>query len=142
MFIRNSDANELGPELLRSVHQCDNDLARAFFSSSNIATIQRDLKKIIFRKTGYTIGKQSDEQIGIVMRAMYVLHARHGTLNVPSEVQRLNAIVLSELVPQVGTGISQYLGYVRDASRLPAPMDRAKNMSIKGRNTLELFKGM
>lgn len=142
MFARHREANELGPELLASVHQCDNDLARLFLSSSNIATIQRRLKSIILEKTGYMIGNQSDEQIGIVMRAMYTLHARHGDANVAREVERLNAIVLSELVPMTGTGISQYLGYLRDASALPSPMDRAKNMSVKGRNTLELFKGM
>jgi Family of unknown function (DUF5761) len=134
-------ANELGRELMASLHQCENPLSRAFFSAQNIATIQASLKKVIRGKTGYEIGNQSDEQLGIVMRAAYVLHAEHRQ-PVDQEVPRLNRIVLSDIAPMVATGISQYLGYVKDASRLPTPMERSKNMSIKGRNTFELFRGV
>lgn len=133
--------NELGPELLASVHQCESPLATQFFSAQNIAVIQGRLRQIIYDKTGYTIGRQSDEQLALVMRAMYLWHANHDGADMRAELDRLNSIVLSEVVPMVGTGIAQHIGYIRDASELPVPLDRARNMSIKGNNTLEVFRG-
>lgn len=144
MYERRPDAvNQIGPNLLASTYQCDegNELGVAFFGPSNMAKIQAGLRDVILTKTGYLIGRQSDEEVGFIMRSVYLDHARHGGL-VAQELERLNAIVLSILVPMVATGISQYMGYLRDASRLPAPINRPQNLSIKGRNTLEMFRGM
>lgn len=140
MIERNPEQNDLRESMLASVHQCESPLASAFFSASNINIIQDTLRVIIKEKTGYAIGRQSDEQVAIVMRGMYALYANHGN-HVDAELKRLNAIVLAQLTPMVGTGISQYLGYVRDASQMHTPLDRPKNMSIKGNNTFELFRG-
>lgn len=141
MIQKNAEHNDLKDSIVASVHQCDTPLAQVFFSASNTNAIQTKLRIIVKEKTGYTIGRQDDEQVAIVMRAMYALHARHGE-PIETEVRRLNAIVLSELAPMVGTGISQYLGYLRDASTMHTPLERPKNMSIKGSNTFEVFKGL
>jgi hypothetical protein len=126
---------------LDSVRQCASPLSDRFFSVRNLAEIQMQLRIIIREKTGYTIAKQSDEELAIVLRNVYVLYADQSA-NIEAEVRRLNALVLGIVVPMVGTGISQYLGYVRDASQMHVPMERSKNVSQKGRNTFELFKGM
>lgn len=133
--------NDLGDALLASMHQCDSPLGGAFFSPSNIEEIQRNLRIIIRQKTGYLIDKQSVEHLAIVMRAMYAMHARHGG-DVDVERRRLNAIVLSEVAPIVGSNISQYLGYLKDASEMAVPLERSKNLSIKGQNTFSLFRGL
>ena len=127
--------------LITSVHQCDTPLAKAFFSATNLNTIQSNLRIIVREKTGYIIGRQSDEQVAIVMRAMYVLHADPGN-EIEREVRRLNAIVLSQLAPMVGTGISAYLGYLRDSTQMYVPHERPKNMSQRGSKTTELFRGL
>lgn len=129
--------------LLASVHQCESPLAEAFFSPVNLTAIQNLLRVVIQQKTGYTIGRQSDEQVAIVMRAMYTLHAAHANPDgIEAEVRRLNAIVLSELAPIVGSNIAAYLGYLRDASTLPDPLPRGVNSSIKGSKTMEMFTGL
>jgi len=125
--------------VLKSLHQARTPLTEAFFGAQNIATIQGDLRTIIFNKTGYIIGTQSSTDLVTIMRGLFVLHANQGE-DPDTERRRLNAIVLSEVTPMVGTGISQYLGYVRDASTMATPLERPKNLSIKGRNTLELFR--
>jgi hypothetical protein len=130
----------LGPSVLNSLHQCASPLSDAFFSSENLTTIQNTLRTIIKQKTGYIIGRQSDDQLSIVMRAVYVLHADHGR-PLEAEIRRLNGYVLAEVTPMVGTGISQYLGYIRDASSIAPPLPRGTNVSIKGSKTSELFKG-
>jgi hypothetical protein len=135
-----SKINDLSNSIIASLHQCDSPLARAFFSPTNMDLIQTNLRTVIREKTGYVISRQSDEDLALIMRAMYAVHSQHGDQDVAREVRRLNAIVLSECAPMVGTGISQHFGYLRDASTLPVPLDRAQNISIKGRNTFSLFQ--
>lgn len=141
---RKPEVNELGPQLLASVYHCEdnNELGMQFFSPTNIAKVQAGLRETILSNTSYLIGRQSDEGIGIVMRSVYVDHARHGAPSLPQELQRLNAIVLSILVPMVATNIAQYVGYLRDASQLPQVLKRPENMSVKGTNTMQLFRGL
>ena len=123
-----------------SLHACNTPLFDAFFSNHNIERIQTQLRIIIREKTGYTIDRQDVNQLVIIMRGMFAMHANPNAQDPDAETRRLNAYVLSEIVPMVGTGLSQYLGYLRDASQMHVPLERPKNMSIKGHNTFELFK--
>lgn len=133
--------DSLVDSLITSVHQCDTPLAKTFFSAGNMNTIQNNLRIVVREKTGHVIGRQSDEQVAIVMRGMYMLYADPGN-DTDSEVRRLNAIVLSQLAPMVGTGIAAYLGYIRDSTNMYVPLERPKNMSQRGSKTTELFKGL
>ena len=140
MIDRTEETFDLTSSVVTSMHQCETPLSRAFFSATNMNTIQTNLRIIVREKTGYVIGRQSDEQVALIMRGVFTLYANPGA-PVENEVRRLNATVLSQLAPQVGTGIAAYLGYVRDASQMHVPLERAKNMSMKGTKTTELFKG-
>ena len=139
---KEGERGDLASSIVSSMHQCETPLARAFFSPENMNVIQNNLRIVVREKTGYTIGRQSDEQVVIIMRGIYTLYANNTKGNVDEEVRRLNAIVLSELAPMVGTGIAAYLGYLRDSTQMYVPMDRPKNMSMKGSKTVELFKGL
>jgi hypothetical protein len=131
---------DLSKNMLDSIRQCPTPLFDFFFSAVNTNEIQSQLRIIIKEKTGYVIAKQSPEELSIVMRNIYVLYGNQSA-NIETESRRLNSLVLEIIVPMVATGISQYLGYVRDASQMHVPMERSKNVSQKGRNTFELFKG-
>ena len=48
------------------------------------------------------------------------------------EVDRLNRIVLNEILPNVVSQIQQYVDYLRDASQQPYYMDKPTNESVKG----------
>ena len=48
------------------------------------------------------------------------------------EVDRLNQIIVQEIVPKIVSQIQQYLDYLRDASQQPYYMDKPKNESVKG----------
>ena len=111
---------------------------RAFFSQQNVDAIQRSLRDTIKRQTGYVIDRQSDDQLLIVMRYVYLLESRN--TGGGAEVTRLNALVVKEVAPQVASGVLQYLAYLRDASRLPTPIPRAQATSIKGTTTADLFR--
>ena len=124
----------------RSMSLTPNPVSIRFFSRENVDLLQAQLRDLIRQRMGYTIDRQSDQQMLIVMRYVYVQSGANDGGD--AEVQRLNRLVLKEIAPQVASGIMQYLGYLRDASTLPVPVPRAQATSIKGQNTLELFKGM
>jgi len=126
--------------LQRSTHQQASDLSQRFFSEDNIEYLQRRLRDEIRKRTGYVIDRQSDEQLLIVMRYVFMQSARN--VGGQREVQRLDELVLREIVPQVGSGLAQYLAYLKDASTLPTPIPRGQATSIKGTKTTELFKGL
>ncbi len=141
MIDRSNENFDLTSSIVNSIHQCETSLSRAFFSATNMDTIQSNLRIIVREKTGYLIGRQSEEQVALIMRSVFTLHANTGA-GLEDEVRRLNAYVLAQLAPQVGTGIAAYLGYVRDASQMHVPLERPTNQSQKGTRIPELFKGI
>ena len=115
------------------------DVNEAFFSQANVDAIQRELRAVIRTRLGYAIDRQPDDQLLIIMRYVYMNESRN--TGGAREVRRLNQLVLREVVPQVASGVMQYLAYLRDASQLPEPIPRAQATSIKGTDTAQLFKG-
>lgn len=137
MLMYSMDAN-----LSKSIGQCVSPLTAAFFSRENINAIQIALRDKIRCKTGYSIDRQHDEAMLIIMRALYALHSQNPTSpeQIAAEVRRLNAIVLADLVPMVLSNLASYLGYLRDASTLPTPLARGVNTSRRGTDTFSLFQ--
>jgi hypothetical protein len=109
-------------------------LSVAFFSPINLAHLQVRLREVIYKKTRHIIDRQSDEQMAIVMRAIFLRTMPHAADDVQRELARLNNGVLAEVVPLVGSGIAQYLSYLRDSTTQPLLLDRPINESIKGRD--------
>ena len=124
----------------RSTHLQQTPASRMFFAQANVDTLQKRLQQEIQKRTGMRIDRQSDEQLLIVMR--YVFIQSGSNMGSANEVARLNELVLAEIVPQVGAGLMQYIDYLRDASTLPTPIPRGQATSIKGLKITELFKGL
>jgi hypothetical protein len=110
-------------------------LNMAFFSRRNVDRIQNDIRCIIRKKLGYGISRQSDDQLLIVMRAVFMQDADQDPVDPRAELERLNGIVAAQCAPIIASNIKQFLGYLEDASKIPAPLERGINTSIKGFNT-------
>lgn len=127
--------------MLRGIREDPNPLNLAFFGTKNIDTLQNRIVGVIKQKTGMSIGRQSDDELLVIMRNVYMsAGALRRSGDVSREVARLNEGVLRIAVPNVGAGLAAYLGYVRDASRLPDPLPRGEQTSIKGEKTTALFR--
>jgi hypothetical protein len=127
--------------MLRGIREDPNPLNMAFFGTGNIDALQGRIASVIKQKTGMSIGRQSDDELLVIMRNVYMSAGalrRSGAIG--REVSRLNEQVLRIAVPNVGAGLAAYLGYVRDASRLPEPLARGEQTSIKGEKTTALFR--
>lgn len=128
--------------IARTLNQPRSPLMDAFFSARNIDVLQNRLRATIQKQTGYAIGRQSETDLVVIMRRVYVEHASNLVDGVEAEVRRLDDIVLRTVVPMVASGVAGYLAYLRDASRMPEPLPRGVQTSVKGTKTYEMFRGL
>lgn len=112
----------------------NSDLSRTFFSQVNIDFLQNAIISEISRRSNgrYKIGRQSDAELKIIMRAIFLQYALFQPNDIPGQVRQLNLIVLDEVIPQLMTSIEQHLKYKIDVQYLPVPLEHPRNMSRKG----------
>ena len=124
----------------RSLNQPRTPLFDAFFATINLDVIQNRLRATILKSSGYAIDRQSDMDLLVLMRRVYAGNGNVGTASVAQEVSRLNDLVLYIAVPMVASSVVGYLGYLRDASRIPEPLAYGTQTSTKGTKTYDLFR--
>jgi len=108
-----------------------NLLSNTFFSKENLNIINKGIILTVFKVTKgeYHIGNQSDKHLMIAMRAIYHEHARNLPYNIKGQITELNKHVIKSVVPGIITNLQQYIGYVRDASSIPNPLERPLNVN-------------
>jgi hypothetical protein len=127
--------------MAKSLYVNKSPLIAAYFSKANLDRVQAGIVNKVFELTKYQIGRQSDDEVLIVMRAIFADHATNNPRDVAAEVDRLNRGVLAAVIDNVISGISARLAYLRDASRMRTPIDRGAATSIKGTlTTTSLFR--
>lgn len=128
-----------------------------FFSAENVDALQEAIRYRVFVGSSgrFTIGRQSDRELAIVMRSIYLqdtsgrsaqpaqaqrrvaYHERRGRAAALEEVRALNRQVLDFCVPRVLEEVRMNAQYLRDVSTLPQPLDRGEFSSSKGTRVLE-----
>jgi hypothetical protein len=117
----------------------DNDVSNTFFSAENMQIIQNTLRAEVHRLSDgqYTIGQQDNDQLKIIMRALYLESAVNLPNNVREQVAALNRFVVAHCVPKLMNEIKAYIKYKRDASSMYTIMTWPTYDNVKGK-TLEL----
>ena len=64
------------------------------------------------KKKGYDIDKQSDRELEIVMRSIYLQNPLESNLSLYDKMNKLNYYVLQSCLPGIITQIKQYHGYI------------------------------
>lgn len=131
------DYYNMSRDSLRGV-QVESVLSKAFFHPKNVDNIQkRIIAEVFYRTNGvYLIEKQDEQDLQIVMRAMFIQHARHERGNIPAQILELNNIVVDDIVPNVISEVNAYIGYLERAFGPRKIMDRPENVSNAGLRTL------
>jgi hypothetical protein len=124
-------------QALLSLNRQPSPVIQNFFSDSNLSKIQSTLRTQVKFHTGESIDDQSCNEIYTVMKYVYNSFGKNKR-NFNDEVNRLNDLVLKELVPMVTSNVLSHLQYIKDISSLPTPMEYGKTTSVKGDNSLEL----
>uniref|UniRef100_A0A6C0J0C0 Minor capsid protein P8 central region domain-containing protein n=1 Tax=viral metagenome TaxID=1070528 RepID=A0A6C0J0C0_9ZZZZ len=118
---------------LKSIISTDgNKLSSNYFSKKNIDLIQNQLIKKVFIETDYKIKRQSDTELKIIMRSVYLQYSKNIEKNIDKQILELNNLVYTYALPNIVSNLKQFLGYSKDISTLPIPLNLPENLSIKG----------
>ena len=114
-----------------------NRLNELYFSQSNIDFLQDAMIEAIYKLTnGVRIAKQSEDELLIIMRGIYLQYSKNLNTNIDKQVYELNKKVLKYSIKNVHENIKQYQGYIHDITKEREVMDMPQNVDIKGEKTL------
>jgi hypothetical protein len=118
--------------------QVETSISRAFFSPKNVDMLQRQIIAEVFRRTNgaYLIEKQAEEDLQVVMRSIYIQHARHVPNDIPEQIRELNNLVTDDVAPNIISEVNAYFGYLERAFAPRKIMDLPENVSNAGLRTL------
>ena len=118
---------------LNSIKQCQTPLNTLFFSEFNTNILQKAIRQDFKNKTGVSIDYQSSSDLYSIMRVVFINNSGDHNTNVNEQVKYMNSVVIKTAISQIQTGVSQYMGYIRDIDTLAVPMNPPVNTSTSGK---------
>jgi hypothetical protein len=114
-----------------------------FFSQTNVDALHEGVRYLVFKFSNckHVIDKQSDTELQIIMKGVYMEHARNVEFNVLSQVRQLNALVLDFAVPRILREINMHITYQNQALKNPLPLQHPVAVSSAGTKSLEFRRG-
>tara|TARA_R100001163_G_scaffold65718_1_gene64245 strand:+ start:5674 stop:6240 length:567 start_codon:yes stop_codon:yes gene_type:complete len=108
-------------------------VSRTFFSQKNLDYLQYMMKKIVYKESGHIIGRQSNEELLIIMRSIYLSDSKNLPYEISKQVAELNFKVLKysvydEILPKV----KGYATFLNDNFRTNVVLPREKYASMSG----------
>jgi hypothetical protein len=115
------------------------DLSSAYFSKANVDRTQNLIRYTVYVKSKgkYVVDNQSEIDLKIVMRSIYLQHSPNLKTNIAQQIEFLNDIVVKWCYPKIINEVSQYIGYVKSVEKLPVPLEHPKNLSSAGQKQLK-----
>jgi len=114
-------------------------LGELYFSRENMNRIQNKIKKEVFIRTKgkYVLNvAQSESDLLIVMRAVYISSAMHEPYRLVHQVKVLNHLTVERIVPDMISMIKQEEQYLYDISHPINPIALPVNINNKGTRAL------
>lgn len=113
-------------------------LNHLFFSKKNMDIIQNMIRYNVFIKSEekYIIDKQSDIELQIIMRGIYLQYSPNLETNIKQQLEYLDKLVTDYAVAQIIPEVEQYFGYMKEIEYMPQPIDLPVNLSSKGSRSL------
>lgn len=135
LYENNNVINDKGNNLTGNF--CNNNLNKLYFCQSNIDLLQDSIIEGVFKvSNGTKISKQSEDELLIIMRSIYLQHSKNQPNNIQQQIHELNKLVLEYCIPNIHSSIKQYKGYINDITKQQTVMDKPQSVSIKGEKTL------
>ena len=117
---------------LNSMKQTETPLNKLFFSDFNIQIVQKSIRQAFKNKTGVSIDYQNAGDLYAIMRVVFIKNAGNHYANVNEQVKFMNSVVIKTTLPQIQSGVAQYMGYIRDIDTLVVPPTPPANTSTYG----------
>ena len=99
--------------------QSETTLSKAFFSAANVRLIQNELRYRVHELTGRVIARQSEIDLFVVMRSMYLLFGVFRDDMIAAQIRDLDDRVLEKVVPLVVSEMKMRTYYINDISTAP-----------------------
>lgn len=116
-------------------------LSTMFFSENNINLLQKLIKYNVKKQTNKIISEQSNEELFIIMKSIFLNEANLGVKTdscIKKELRKLDLLVANECTKKIITQIKQHIIYLDNINNLAVPMERAESTNIKGTKINEL----
>ena len=113
-------------------------LNQLYFSKKNMDIIQSMIRYDVYIKSSkkYIIDKQSDIELEIIMRSIYLQHSPNLPNKIREQIDYFDKLVSDWCVDQIIPEVSQYIGYIKEIEYMPVPIDLPLNLSSKGSRSL------
>jgi len=137
MIEGNKPNNNFQVESLYGIQETSK-LNQLFFSKRNMEIIQNNIRYTVYIKTNkkHIIDKQSDIELQIIMRSIYLQHSTNLEYKYKEQIEYLNSLVMNWCVEHIIPQLEQYVGYLKEVEYMPSPIDLPVNLSSKGSRTL------
>ena len=118
----------------------NNLLSNTFFSKENMQIIQNGIRAGVHNKSNgrFLIGEQDEDTLKMIMRSIYLQHAKNLPNQIAEQVKALNNMVMDYAIPQIMGEAIGYVKFKNDSSMMYNVMDRPS--STYRNNTLEWKK--
>ena len=127
------NTSRLNSEMLKSLQQTQTPLNSLYFSEFNLNLLQKAIREKFKKLTGgIAIDYQDPSDLLAIMRAVFVDNSRDPYGDVCNQVQQMNEVVIKTAINQINTGVSQYLGYIKDIGTPVQPLSNPINTSTHG----------
>lgn len=117
---------------------CKSKLSNLYFSQVNVDFIQNQIIERVYKKSKgkHVISKQSEDELIIVMRSIYLQYGKNAESNLQQQINSLNERVLDYCVDNVMMNIEQHYAYLKDLTKEQEIMEKPQYVHIKGEKTL------
>jgi len=115
-----------------------NPISRTFFSKDNRLILQNAIRHGVWQASNrqFVIGSQSNTQLEIIMRSIYLQYATHRNTDIRGQIETLNRHVTEHAIPNILTNLQQHKAYQKDIDSCVHVMEHPKNVSSAGVRTL------
>ena len=111
-----------GP-IIQTLQQNPNELSRTFFDPQNMQKIQVSARSSIQQETGLSIDRQDQDDLGMIMRFIYITNVYDPYTRIKDQIQMLNERTLDVMLGQIRTGLAARIGYFSTNSAHSPPGD-------------------
>ncbi len=118
--------------LVKSLRQMDTPLNRLFFSPFNMSLLQKAIRQDFKNKTGIAIDRQNESDLIAIMRAEFINSSGDPHKGVEQQVRVMNGRIIDTARSQIGSGVSQFINFMKDTESTVTPMDHPKSTTTYG----------
>jgi hypothetical protein len=126
-------------DLVGHLHK-ETPLNAVFFSNYNIDSLQTQIHDQVMAMSGgkYDIGRQSDDDLRLIMRSYYLMFGRNDPTRVASELEELNRRVIGYCSGKIYSEVDFHMFYRKDLEEFAPAIANPVNTQVFGTRTGEL----